>query len=152
MSAIWAFGSEVRETNNRHVESRKQEGEMTSFYIALSFIKLFRTQPEPEFVYLSDARIPPVVLDSQVRHDIHQIVPLEKVPSGMTGNSFRIFDDSVLKGIKSDRMTTVATTRIPEETYYKYRGEQILNNSGLRCVQLSVVNGGGSCQVGYASH
>jgi NAD(P)H-binding len=121
--------------NQKSPRGKKQEDGMTSFYIALSYIKLYRTQPEPEFVYLSDARIPPVVLDSQVKHDIHQIVPLEKVPSGMTENSFKIFDDSVLKDMKSGKMTAAATNRIPEETYYKYRGEQVLKNSGLRCVR-----------------
>jgi NAD(P)H-binding len=121
--------------NQKSPRRKKQEGGMTSFYIALSYIKLYRTQPEPEFVYLSDARIPPVVLDAQVRHDIHQIVPLETALNGMTGNSFQMFNDNILKGIKPGKMTASATNRIPEETYYKYRGEQILKNSGLRCVQ-----------------
>ncbi|CAB9520406.1 patatin-like phospholipase domain-containing protein [Seminavis robusta] len=124
------IGFRFRSPQNQNARrSTRQESGMASFYIALSYMKLYRIQPEPEIVYLSDARIPPVVLDSQVKHNIRQIVPLQQsVSSGLTENSYQIFDERTLKEMSSDKQ---ATTRIPEETYYKYRGEEILKNSGL---------------------
>ena len=134
------LGFRFRSSRNRNSAGRKKKKRgMTSFYIALSFIKLYRSQPEPEIVYLSDARIPPVVLDSQVRHDIRQIIALENVASALQDNSFQIYDDTVLKGMRGDKKMTTVANRIPEEVYFKYRGEQILKNSGLRYSCMGVL-------------
>jgi hypothetical protein len=101
---------------------------MSSFYLALSYIKLFRTQPEPEFVYLSDARIPPSIHNGQVRHDIRQIVPLESLSSAASAvGGFKLLDENALKQASAEKMG-----RTPEETYFKLRGEEILKASGLR--------------------
>jgi hypothetical protein len=104
--------------------ARLQEGEKVAFYIALSFIKVYRLQPEPEFVYLSDARIPPVIKDEMVRHDRRQL---------LTGGSFREGDGDAIQILDEKAMTIVyGLERSSEETYYKFRGEEILKNSGLR--------------------
>ena len=116
------FRSSRNPTTRSVSRSKRREGDMKSFYLALSYVKLYRIQPEPEFVYLSDARIPPKVLDRQVRHDIHQLTPVESLSTEEGG--VQIFDDKALQRISSDRMA-----RSPEETYYKYRGEQVLLNS-----------------------
>lgn len=124
------LGFRYRSSRNPISVQNKGQGRlMNSFYIALSYIKLYRIQPEPEFVYVSDARIPPVVVDSQVRHDLHQLVPTESIPSsGASGpGAFQILDDRSLQQISNDKMA-----RIPEETYYKFRGEETLKSSGLR--------------------
>ena len=92
----------------------------------LSYIKLYRIQPEPEFVYLSDARIPPTVADSQVRHDLHQLVTTQTVASSDAG-AVQLLDERSMQQIASDKMA-----RSPEETYYKFRGEEVLKGSGLR--------------------
>lgn len=103
----------------------RKGSEMLSFYLGLSYIKLFRTQPEPEFVYLSDGAIPPSVSDGQVRHDIHQLIS-GKTSSSSSNDGVQILNDKKLQQISSDK-----TARSPEETYYKYLGEEVLKNSGL---------------------
>lgn len=91
------------------------KGDLCSFYLAVAYIKVYRAQPEPEFVYLSDSRIPPVIRSGMVKHDARQLLATPEV-----GAAFQIFDGTSLQ---ADRST--------EETYYKYRGEEILKNSGL---------------------
>jgi hypothetical protein len=127
-------GSDVRHlgfryrssSNSNALRSKLEEGEMSSFYLALSYIKLYRTQPEPEFVFLSDARIPPLLLDGQVRHDLRQLLPAEAL-SGSGSGGVQLLDEKALKQVTADKMG-----RSPEETYFKLRGEEILKNSGLR--------------------
>jgi hypothetical protein len=138
-------GRDVRNIGFRHRSARnaiksqsfdKKGNEWNRFYLALSYIKLYRSQPEPEFVYLSDARIPPVVRDGMVRHNAKQLVtvaaaaaadPAAALLSGESGGGggqeIRLLDESAFK---NDRMS-----RSPEETYFKFRGEEILKNSGL---------------------
>ena len=58
-------------------KAKFEKGDFESFYLAFSYIKVYRSQPEPEFVYLSDARIPPVIRSNMVRHDVHQLVTNE---------------------------------------------------------------------------
>ena len=91
-----------------------KDNQYRQFYLAFDYIKVYRAQPEPEFVYLSDARIPRVITGGMVRHDRKQI--REKRDS--------ILDDS-------DVLLPALDQRSSEETYYKYRGEEILKRSGL---------------------
>ena len=82
--------------------------------LVFDYIKVYRLQPEPEFVYLSDARIPPVITGGMVRHDRKQI---------------RAKRDVLLD--ETDIMSPASDQRSNEETYYKFRGEEILKSSGL---------------------
>jgi hypothetical protein len=75
---------------------------------------------EPEFVYLSDSRIPPEISHGMVRHDRRQLFTAEKEGAGDM-----ILDERSLK-------ESATLERSPEETYYKFRGEEILKKSGLR--------------------
>ena len=115
-------GKDVRRIGFRYRCSSNQQkmdveaGELTSFYLALSYIKLYRAQPEPEFVYLSDSNIPPVVRANMISHDAKQLVT--------SGDGVRLLDQSVLQ-------TATQLGRSPAETYYKFRGEDILKKSGL---------------------
>lgn len=89
------------------------------FYLALSYIKVYRSQPEPEFIYLSDARIPPEVKNSMVRHDIRRI-------KSTLDDGEALFDEEEVK-----RMMRNPTDKSGEELYFKYKGEEILKKSGL---------------------
>lgn len=92
------------------------------FYLAIDYIKLFRGQPEPEFVYLSDARIPPVVNDAMVKHDVHRLVT-----SPSDSSDAIILDEEKARKVVEDQ-----TDRSAEETYFKYMGEEMIKQSGLR--------------------
>lgn len=121
------MGFRYRSSSNSETLKSKLGGTDTSFYLALSYIKLFRSQPEPEIVYVSDARIPPVVKDGQVSHDLRQLNfddedDLSNGPAGV-----QLLDEKTMKKATADKMS-----RSPEEIYYKFRGEEILKNSGLR--------------------
>jgi len=103
-----------------------------SFYLALSYIKVYRAQPEPEFIYLSDARIPPNIRDGMVHHQ-RRLLLTEKPSNidneyeendGDTATTTTLFDEKVLQ-------QNSQLERSPEETYFKYRGEEILIKSGL---------------------
>mmetsp|Transcript_30723 Transcript_30723/g.73717 ORF Transcript_30723/g.73717 Transcript_30723/m.73717 type:complete len:771 (-) Transcript_30723:65-2377(-) len=120
------FGGDVRYIGFRYrCESngddrlRLKDATHDSFYIALSYIKVYRVQPEPEFVFLSDSRIPSHVRNGMVRHDRRQILNGE----AESGEGV-ILDESSFG--KSDILV-----RSQEETYYKYRGEEILKKSGI---------------------
>jgi uncharacterized protein YbjT (DUF2867 family) len=78
------------------------------FYLSMDWIKLYRSQPEPEFVYLSDARIPRVVKHSMVHSEAKQLA---------IHNEIRLDDDQPM--------------RRPEATFYKFVGEEIVKKSGL---------------------
>ena len=114
-------GKDVRQIGFRfRMDSNTQRAKLTkgnlcSFYLAIAYIKVYRAQPEPEFVYLSDSRIPSVVRSGMVKHDVRQLIATPE-----DGAAFQIFDGTFMQ---ADRST--------EETYYKYRGEEILKNSGL---------------------
>jgi hypothetical protein len=101
----------------------------SNFYLALCYIKVYRSQPEPEFVYVSDARIPPVVRNGMVRHEARQIVGANGEDEEGGESVYRIFDEATLQSVL---VTSNKNERTPEETYYKYRGEEILKNSGIR--------------------
>lgn len=111
------------------MKAKLEAGSWNSFYLALCYIKLYRSQPEPEFVYVSDARIPPVVRNGMVRHDARMLVTTrgDGAEDEADGSSSVLFDESTLKtAVAKDKMA-----RSSEETYYKYRGEEIIKNSGL---------------------
>ena len=98
----------------------------STFYLAIDYIKIYRGQPEPEFVYLSDARIPPVINDGMIKHDLHRLItsPLED------SMSYSIIDDARAKNKASGDVTM--DHRSAEETYFKYMGEEMIKQSGLR--------------------
>ena len=106
------------------------------FYLALSYIKVYRSPPEPEFIYLSDARIPPTVKNGMVRDDVKQIIPalaLEGNGSmqeggGSVPDAYRIFDEEEAKRVTENNRLD----RSNEETYFKYKGEKLLRDSGLK--------------------
>ncbi len=121
-------GSDVRYIGFRYrsgsnpKQNNLQEGDNVSFYIALSYMKVYRLQPEPEFVYLSDARIPPVVRNGMVRHDQRRLLLDSPTSAGEQSVDFlQLLDEKTLQGVE----------RSPEETYYKFRGEEVLKSSGL---------------------
>ena len=114
------LGFRYRSENNPE-KAKFQKGDLSSFYLAFSYIKVYRSQPEPEFVYLSDSRIPPVIRSNMVRHDIHQIVT-----SHGDDNSYKLLDQAALNSVTGNPMG-----RSSEETYFKYHGEEILKSSGL---------------------
>lgn len=83
--------------------------------LVFDYIKVYRLQPEPEFVYLSDARIPPVITGGMVRHDRKQYPRAKRDV---------LFDET-------DVVRPAADQRSNEETYYRFRGEEILKSSRL---------------------
>lgn len=105
------IGFRYRGENNSFCRNAVSTAGWSKFYLALDYIKLYRGQPEPEFIYLSDARIPPVVQDRMVRDDVHKLVSSSE-------------SSNILDGGKMDRSA--------EETYFKYKGEEIIKQSGLR--------------------
>jgi hypothetical protein len=126
-------GSDVRNIGFRYRSGSNkeraafQEGEFSSFYLALSYVKVYRLQPEPEFIYLSDARIPPRIQNGMVRHDRRELL-LEMPSTSIEGG-----DDDVIQLLDEKTLASVtAMERSSEETYYKYRGEEVLKASGLR--------------------
>lgn len=120
---IRQLGFRYRGKSNMFSWSGSSSASWSSFYLALDYIKVYRGQPEPEFVYLSDARIPPVVNDAMVRHDLHR---LEAAPSESSSASYSIIDEKKAKKMNEDM------DRSAEETYFKYMGEEMIKQSGLR--------------------
>ena len=116
------IGFRYRSGSNR-AKAKLQEGENVPFYIALSYVKVYRLQPEAEFVYLSDARIPPVVGHGMVRHDQRRLVT-KTDSAGADSEVTQILDQQTLRN--ADKVE-----RSGEETYFKFRGEEILKSSGL---------------------
>lgn len=113
--------------NDDNGDTGNNDNNFQSFYLSLSYIKVYRSQPEPEFIYLSDARIPPVIHDGMVQHQSRLIA---------TNNNNDA--DSTTKETKKTTATTIfdendlqKSERTKEETYFKYRGEEILTKSGL---------------------
>jgi uncharacterized protein YbjT (DUF2867 family) len=104
----------AKKLNTRFFFKGDNDSKYSQFYLAFDYIKVYRSQTEPEFVYLSDARIPPVISEGMVRHDRKQV---------------REKRDVLLE--EADLISAAADQRSSEETYYKYRGEEILKGSGL---------------------
>jgi NAD(P)H-binding len=114
------------DSNVAEDEQMNTPNNLSPFYLAFCYIKLYRAQPEPEFVYVSDARIPPVVTSGMVRHDTKQVLASPLDISASEGNVIRLLDES--------KLTLAASAKggpSQEETYFKYRGEEILKKSGL---------------------
>jgi len=130
------IGFRVNSADNQDVggkgrNSRKRQHKWLKFYLSLSYIKVYRSQPEPEFVYLSDARIPPHVKNGMVRHDVKRIESPKMMENedkvGEIGGATSLFDEKETKRIMDN-----PKDRSGEELYFKYRGEEILKNSGLQ--------------------
>lgn len=92
---------------------------MISFHSSLDQTSHFPAL-EPEFVYLSDSRIPPIIRNGMVRHDRRQLLANDGNDDGDM-----LLDEQTLK-------KSISLERSSEETYYKFRGEDILKKSGLR--------------------
>jgi len=120
---IRQLGFRYRGKNNPFSWSGASNSGWSNFYLALDYIKVYRSQPEPEFVYLSDARIPPVVNDVMVKHDLHRLVTTS---SSDSGTSYSIIDEERAKKAIEEM------ERSEEETYFKYMGEEMIKKSGLR--------------------
>ena len=99
-------------------ERRENENNLQSFYLAFSYIKLYRSQPEPEFIYVSDARVPSIVRSDMVNHNTKRIETWKT-----DTQSTVLIDDNA--PIIHDAVNT------EEEVYYKYVGEETLKKSGL---------------------
>lgn len=125
---IRQLGFRYRADSNKgnQASKRSNEGKWSSFYLALCYIKVYRSQPEPEFVYLSDARIPPAAHSMMIHHEARRIVAFSDVSSQTENVYATILDEAEMKRASKGRMN-----RSGEETYYKYRGEETLKNSGL---------------------
>ena len=109
-----------------------QQNDMQSFYLAFTYIKLYRSQPEPEFVYVSDARIPPKLPDDRVRHDLKRLLVLKDSTDGGDESSDIMADAGAV--LLDDRTTTATlqrTINTEKEAYFKYLGEDTLKKSGL---------------------
>lgn len=124
-SDVQYIGFRYRSASNPK-QNKLQDGDNVGFYIALSYVKVYRQQPEPEFVYLSDARIPPVVRSGMVRHDQRRLLVESSSwdAIGNAGDVVQILDEKTLQNVNT-------LERSPEETYFKFRGEEVLKSSGL---------------------
>lgn len=143
-------GKDVRFLGFRYRSSSNAErakfvkGDNLQFYAAFSYVKVYRSQPEPEFVYVSDARIPPIIRNGMVRHDRRMLLlpsrnknnnnfGNENSNGNNIGNPLEDTDDEIVPILDEKKLQEVASMdRSPEETYYKFRGEEVLKNSGLR--------------------
>ena len=101
---------------------------LQGFYLALSYIKLYRSNMEPELVYLSDSRIPQYVRSELVQHDKKQLILSNSVSPSETDNEYTLLNQQNL----NNPITSDVGDKNHEVTYYKYLGEQILRQSGLR--------------------
>jgi len=118
------FRLESRNDKEDTLLSTIQRRRWTKFYLGISYIKAYRAQSDPEFFYLSDARLPPVLRKEMVRHDLHRIVfPTE---NDVSTSSSKILDEMELK-----RVTENPKDRSEEEIYFKFMGEEIIKSSGL---------------------
>lgn len=125
---IQYLGFRYRSASNT-LKEQLEPGDNTKFYLSFSYVKLYRAQPEPEFVYVSDARIPPIVKNGMVKHENRQLV----AAGGGGSGAVQLLDDKKLR-------TAADRDRTEEEVYYKFRGEEILKNSGLSYTIIRVMN------------
>ena len=93
----------------------------SKFYLALDYIKVYRRpdSAEPEIVYMSDSRIPPVVNDAMIQHTQHRLITSTSQSSLTSSHSDTIY------------MNESKIDRNEEETYFKYMGEEMIKQSGL---------------------
>jgi hypothetical protein len=118
------FGLEKIKHEKDSLLSSIQMRRWTRFYLSLNYIKTYRAQNDPEFFYLSDARLPPIIKNEMVRHDLRRILRSPENLSSAT--SSKLFDEAELKVV-----TENPKDRTEEEIYYKYVGEEIIKKSGL---------------------
>jgi len=127
---VQQIGFRIRASDNLQqvmTGNKIKKKNLIKFYISLCYLKVYRSQPEPEFVYLSDARIPPVVKQNMIRDDLKQIVTISNDDEHENSSPIAtIFDDKEI-----DRIMKNPKDRSGEETFFKYRGEEILKHSGL---------------------
>ena len=125
-----SYRTKMQEKLDRFSKQRNDRNkDYQQFYMALTYIKVYRAQPEPEFIYLSDARIPPVIRNGMVHHERKMLLTDEasvkkQGSDGVGGDAATLLDEKDL-----ERKSMLE--RSPEETYFKYRGEEILIKSGL---------------------
>ncbi len=125
---------------------RDRDEDYQKFYMALAYIKVYRAQPEPEFIYLSDARIPPVIRDGMVHHDRKMLLTDDmRLPDDENNSQDQSSDGGDASSStaatlldEKDLQRKATQERSPEETYFKYRGEEILIKSGLSYTILRV--------------
>ena len=138
-----ASRSKMQEKLDRLSTKRvNRDKELQNFYMALAYIKVYREQPEPEFIYLSDARIPPVIRDGMVHHDRKMLLTDDMQDNNSLDQKSSDGDSSSTNVAtlldEKDLQRKSMLERSPEETYFKYRGEEILIKSGLSYTILRV--------------
>ena len=119
-------GSIGASSSSNSLNGSSSSSSWSTFYLAIDYIKIYRGQPEPEFVYLSDARIPPVINDGTIKHDLHRLITSPPEES----MAYSIIDDKRAK--KEVNGDVTLDHRSAEETYFKYMGEEMIKQSGLR--------------------
>jgi uncharacterized protein YbjT (DUF2867 family) len=124
------LGFRFRSSSNmsKSKKERNKSDSFQSFYLALSYVKVYRVQPEPEFIYLSDARIPPVIRSSMVQ-DQKRLLLTDQGASELEEDESATLTTTLFDEKTLHEMTKME--RSPEETYFKYKGEEILKQSGL---------------------
>jgi len=96
------------------------------FYLSISYIKLYRSQLEPEVVLVSDAAIPCRVTPDMLRHDQKKIVRME---TEIESNRMDLGDMDDYKILEVDESDDQSNEK--QRSYYKFMGEQVLRNSGM---------------------
>jgi hypothetical protein len=122
------IGFRVKSADNKNIA-----GNWVPFYLSLAYIKVFRAQPEPEFIYLSDARLGDVKR-GMVNHELKQVQfsgekyeeSDKETPLSINAEATTLIDENEAKKIISN-----PKGRSDEELYYKHCGEEMLKNSGL---------------------
>jgi len=127
-SCVQYFGIRFRTSLNPNLQKSYQP---KKFYLALAYVKLYRRPflKGPEFIYFSDASIPPLVSPDMVRHDVNQIIALSGDDPSLS-SEYELFNEKKEKQTESssiERGRRLGNT----ETYFKYIGEQALKSSGL---------------------
>jgi len=112
--------SDVRQLGfrfRRKVNLYRGRSRSNRFYMSLSYIKVYRSQVEPEVVLVSDAGIPQHVGQGMLRHDQKEIVREGSDAGSDDGGSHSNDDD-----IRSEER---------RRAYYHFMVEQVLRNSGM---------------------
>lgn len=126
-------GSDVRQIGFRIKQPSTQtivrptyntkKNKINFFYIAVSYIKIYRSNIEPEFIYVSDSSIPEII-SNQERMAPNTILEQSQ-------NSEKSLNEVELN-------LGLDLRRFSDETYFKFLGEQFLRNSGLSYTILRI--------------
>lgn len=120
------IGFRINSVDNINGPKESNNSKWISFYLALCYIKVFRIQPEPEFIYFSDSRLGDVKKE-MVNHQLKRVNLSGTDGQNMENDSSAtIFDENEAK-----RVITKPKDRSEQELYYKYCGEEMLKHSGL---------------------